>query len=556
MTSTQQDVPCREARGETEFDAIVVGAGFAGLYMLHKLRELGMKATAIERADGVGGTWHWNRYPGCRCDIESLAYSYSFSEELQREWTWTHRYAAQPEILSYLNHVADRFDLRKDIQLSTSVTAAHYDDASATWAVQTDSGERLRSRFFVMATGCLSDRQVPNFAGLESFRGDWYHTGAWPHEGVDFTGKRVAVIGTGSSGIQSIPLIAKQAERLYVLQRTPQFAIPAWNGPMDPEVMRHTRENYADYRQKILDSFVAVPFETQDHGAHEADPQTRQAVFEAAWKDGGYLMLLAYPDLIFDERSNAHVSAFVKQKIQARINDASLAEKLTPSYPFGAKRLCVDTDYFETYNRDNVTLVSLRETPLQEIIPGGIRTSGGDLDVDVIVFATGFDAMTGALLAVDIRGRNGIALRDAWAAGPKSYLGIAVSGFPNMFTITGPGSPSVLSNMVPAIEQHVDWLGALLTYMRDNGFETVEAEREPELDWAARVDEIASATLYPRADSWYMGRNVPGKVEGFMPFAGGTIMYREIVEDIAARGYSGFALDSRTPARTVEHATV
>jgi cyclohexanone monooxygenase len=534
-------------------DAVVVGAGFAGLYMLHRLRGLGLVARIFERGDGVGGTWYWNRYPGARCDVESLAYSYSFDEDLQREWTWTERYAPQAEILAYLDHVADRFGLRPDIVLGTSVTAARYDEASASWSVETERadgsgpGPRVTAPVLIMATGCLSAAQVPPIPGLERFAGDWYHTGAWPHEGVDFTGRRVAVIGTGSSGIQSIPLIAADAEHTFVLQRTPNFTAPAWNAPLDPAVLRKTQENYGEFRRRIRDSFTHIPHPVRDAAAVSLSADDRAAILEQVWAEGGLNMVWSFPDLLTNAESNELVAEFVRRKLRETVDDPAVAAKLMPTgHPIGSKRLCVDSGYWETFNRDDVTLVDLRDTPLVDIVAEGVRTASGGrtrtLEVDTIVFATGFDAMTGSLLGVDIRGRDGIALREKWAGGPVTYLGLGVSGFPNLFTITGPGSPSVLTNMVPSIEQHVDWIADCVRYLRDHGLAVIEADAAAEREWTSLVDVIAGATLMPRANSWYMGRNVDGKPQGFMPFAGGAPGYRQIAASVAADGYRGFTL--------------
>jgi cyclohexanone monooxygenase len=552
MASSFEEAP---PDGSPRFDAIVVGAGFAGLYMLHKLRTQGFTVRLFERADGVGGTWWWNRYPGARCDVESLAYSYSFDEALQQEWTWSERYAPQAEILAYLDHVADRFDLRGDIVLGTSVVSARYDEDADVWSVETEradgsgAGPAATAPVLIMATGCLSAASVPPIPGLDRFTGDRYHTAAWPHEGVDFTGRRVAVIGTGSSGIQSIPVIAAEAEHLYVLQRTPSFTIPGHNGRLDPAVLHDTREHYGEYRERIRNSFTHLPYATRDLSAGAVSPEERQAILEEVWAEGGLKMAWAFPDLLTNPQSNEIVAEFVREKIRALVDDPAVAATLTPTtYPIASKRLCVDTGYYDTFNRANVTLVDLTETPVVEIVAEGIRTVAATLEVDAIVFATGFDAMTGSILRVDIRGRGGLALRDKWADGPVTYLGLAVSGFPNLFTLTGPGSPSVLTNMVPTIEQHVDWIADCLRHLRHHDLVAIEADATAEREWTSLVDLIASATLMPRANSWYMGRNIEGKPQGFMPWAGGAPAYRQIADSVAAEGYRGFTL---TPATRV-----
>ena len=529
----------------TDVDVVVVGAGFAGLYMLHKLREIGMTARAFETGDGVGGTWYWNRYPGARCDVESIDYTYSFSEELQREWRWSERYPAQPEILRYLNFVADKFDLRRDITFETRVESAVFDEASATWLVTTSQGDAVHCRFCVMATGCLSTPKRPGLDGAQVFEGETYHTGLWPHEGVDFTGKRVAVIGTGSSAIQSIPQIAKQAAHLTVFQRTPNFSIPAHNGPIDHEREAWSDEHFAEFREVARASGFGSSNLLNPQSALQATPEEREAMFQSRWETGGVAFLGSYMDLLFNEEANQMAADFVRAKIKETVHDPEVAESLAPKdHPFGSKRLCVDIDYFETYNRPNVTLVDLKRTPLVGFTPRGIRTTAGEHEVDAIVFATGFDAMTGALLNIDIRGRGGESMRDAWADGPHTYLGIMVAGFPNLFTITGPGSPSVLSNMVISIEQHVDWLADLFTHMTERGVDCIEANADAQDAWGAHVVDIANLTLFPRASSWYVGANIPGKPRVFMPYVAGVAVYRRKCDDVAANDYEGFELTS------------
>ncbi len=524
-------------------DAVIVGAGFAGLYMLHRLRGLGLSARVYEAGSGVGGTWYWNRYPGARCDVESMDYSYSFSDELQQEWKWTERYAAQPEILKYINHVADRFDLRRDIQLETRVTAAVFDEATNRWDIQTEGGERVSAQFCIMATGCLSDAQVPDLKGLETFEGKWYHTGHWPHDGVDFTGQRVGVIGTGSSAIQSIPIIAAQAAHLFVFQRTPNFSVPARNAPLDPEYERRVKSSYADYRRQARVSRVGFVVESNEQSALAVAPEERQREYETRWGRGGLGFSATFPDLLTNEAANDTAAEFFRAKIRATVRDSTVAEVLTPKdYPVGTKRLCVDTNYYDTFNRDNVTLVDVRKSPIEAITPHGLRTRDEAYVLDSIVFATGFDAMTGALLKIDIRGRAGAPLQQKWAGGPRTYLGVATAGFPNLFTITGPGSPSVLSNMIVSIEQHVDWIADCLAYLREHHLGGIEATVDAQDAWVAHVNEVGHATLYPRANSWYMGANVPGKPRIFMPYIGGVGVYREKCAEVAAKGYEGFTL--------------
>jgi cyclohexanone monooxygenase len=543
MAESRQSGPADPPR---QLDAVIVGAGFAGLYALHRLRGLGLAARVFEAGHGVGGTWYWNRYPGARCDVESMDYSYSFSDELQQEWHWTERYASQPEILAYINHVADRFDLRRDIQLDTRVTRAVFHEADGRWAIETDRGDRVSARFCVMATGCLSAAQVPAIPGVETFEGQWYHTGHWPHAGVDFTGQRVGVIGTGSSAIQSIPLIARQAAQLVVFQRTPNFSVPAQNAPLDVEYERRIKSNYAEFRRQARESRVGFVVEREDRSALEVPPEERARKYEAHWRRGGLGFSATFVDLLTSQDANDTAADFFRGKIRSIVRDPAVAEMLSPrDYPVGTKRLCVDTDYYATFNRPNVTLVDIRTTPIEAIVRDGLRTREATYRLDSLVFATGFDAMTGALLAVDIRGRAGQRLSEKWAAGPRTYLGLAVAGFPNLFAITGPGSPSVLSNMIVSIEQHVDWIAGCIAYLRAHDHATIEATVEAEDAWVAHVNEVGHATLYPRANSWYMGANVPGKPRIFMPYIGGVGTYRQICADVAAKGYQGFTLTHR-----------
>lgn len=533
-------------------DVIIVGAGFAGLYMLHRARELGFSARVFEAASGVGGTWYWNRYPGARCDVESLEYAYSFSEDLRKEWQWTERYAAQPEILRYLNHVADRFDLRRDIEFDTRVVSATFDEEAGRWTVATERGQSVSAQFCVMATGCLSAAKVPEYKGLDRFQGQWYHTGRWPHEGVDFAGQTVAVIGTGSSGIQSIPLIAQQAAHVYVFQRTPNFSLPARNGPIPPAVIEDWKENGPKYR--AVAKTTPFGFLVQAGGpkpsALEVPAEERERKYQQGWQEGGFGPLAAFNDLFFKLNANDTAAEFVRGKIREIVRDPVVAEKLTPrDHPIGTKRPCIDTGYFETFNRANVTLVDVRETPIEEIAAAGPRTRDRQFTVDSIVFATGFDAMTGALNGIAIRGRAGNSLKEKWAEGPRTYLGLMTAGFPNLFTITGPGSPSVLSNMAIAIEQHVDWIAGAMVYLRKNRVGTMEATETAETAWVEHVNEVANQTLYPLANSWYMGANIPGKPRVFMPYIGGLPAYCAKCDQVAANGYEGFALTPAAAAR-------
>ena len=526
------------------YDVVVVGAGFAGMYMLHRLRGQGFSVRVYEQGGDVGGTWYWNRYPGARCDVESMQYSYSFSEELQQEWNWSERYAPQPEILKYANHVADRFNLRPDIQLNTRVDRAVFDDSDNAWSVTTSDGKTVSARFVVLATGCLSNARMPDIKGLKDFKGEVYHTGHWPHEQIDFTGKRVAVIGTGSSGIQSVPVIAEQASQLTVFQRTANFSIPARNAMLTEEERQAFRAKYPEIRRFAREqSRNGIYTEMPDRGALEDGDNERRAKYEQRWANGGLTFMSVYNNLALDTAANDTAANFVREKIADIVKDPETAKLLQPNnHPIGSKRICIDTDYFTTFNRPNVTLVDIRTNPIEAILPNAVRAGARDYEVDALVLATGFDAMTGSVAKIDIRGRNGLTLNQKWAEGPKTYLGLMSAGFPNLFIITGPGSPSVLSNMIVSIEQHVDWIADCVAYMRDRGLEAMEANKDAEEKWVTHVNEVAHTTLYPQANSWYMGANIPGKPQIFMPYIGGVGAYRQICNDVAAKGYEGFAM--------------
>lgn len=537
-----------------DVDVVVVGAGFAGLRALHTLRGLGLDVVVLESGDDIGGVWQWNRYPGARCDVESYDYSYGFSEELEQEWRWSERYATQPEILRYIQHVADRFDLRRDIRLEREMVSASWDDGAGTWTVLTRSGEQWRSRFLVMATGQLSTTKTPSLPGQEDFEGDVLLTARWPREAVDLSGKRVGVIGTGSSGMQLIPVVAQQAEHLVVFQRTPNFSVPASNGPISDERDAEVKASYAARREASRNSpsgLGAVPISRTS--ALEVSDEERRRRYEEFWTSAGFGFALVYYDILRDRRANDTAADFIREKIAAKIDDPQVRETLLPrDFPFAAKRPSVDSGYFETFNEEHVELVDIREEPLEAMTAGGIRTAAGEYPLDVVVFATGFDALTGSLLRPDIRGRDGLTLRDKWADGPVTQLGLGVHGFPNMFIIAGPGSPSLLSNVLLSTEQHVDWIADLLTHLREHGLGVVEATPEAERAWVAHVNERAQETLYPRAASYYMGDEMPGKPRVFMPYSGGVRGYRRILEKVAAEGYSGFELGGRdrAPAHT------
>ncbi|MBA2681455.1 MAG: NAD(P)/FAD-dependent oxidoreductase [Ktedonobacteraceae bacterium] len=534
-----------DARGTpvSHFDAVVIGAGFSGLYMLYRLRELGLSTRVYETGSEVGGTWYWNRYPGARCDCPSVDYSYSFSPELEQEWEWTEKYPTQPEINRYLNHVADRFDLRRDIQFNSRVTSAHYDGVTKHWLIQTDTGDQVSARYCITAIGCLSTPNTPKFKGLDSFKGQVYHTAQWPHEGVDFTGKRVGVIGTGSTGIQAIPQIAKQAEHVTVFQRTPNYSIPARNRVLASEEKADVKAHYPQLRQTDRESQVGLTFHYNTQSALEVQPEERQRRFEEVWEAGGLQMLTAYADTGINLEANTYMADFVRKKIGEKVRDPETAKMLMPhDHPIGTKRICLDTEYYETYNRENVSLVDVRTSPIEEITSTGLRTQDAEYELDAIVFATGFDAMTGALFNIDIRGKSGQALKEKWAIGPRNYLGIMTAGFPNLFIITGPGSPSVLSNMTVSIEQHVEWISDCIDYLREHNFTHIEPAVEAEDAWVAHVNEVANFTLFPLANSWYLGANIPGKPRVFMPYVGGVGNYRMKCQEVAEKGYEGFVL--------------
>lgn len=527
-----------------QFDAVIIGAGFSGLYMLHRLRSMGLNVHVLEAADDVGGTWWWNRYPGARCDIESFDYSYSFDQSLEQEWTWSERYATQPEILDYVNHVADRFELRANISFTTRMLDARWMESHSRWRLTTETGRTLEARFCIMAVGCLSRANRPEIDGLEEFTGRILHTGEWPHDGVDITGLRVGVIGTGSSGIQSIPILAEQAAALTVFQRTPAFTLPAMNAPLDPETVTAFKARYREHREETKHSHGGVLTSPSEDSALSADEAERERRFEAAWNSGTLFGLLSsFSDLMIDPAANEFAADFVRAQISSIVNDQATAELLSPrSFPIGTKRLCLDTGYYETFNRPNVSLVDLRTDPIERIGATGIRTSTGDIELDLIVFATGFDAMTGALLAPSITGRDGVTLREKWQAGPRTYLGIATAGFPNLFTITGPGSPSVLTNMLVSIEQHVDWTAECISWMNTTGVDTIEPSVDAEDGWVDHVNEVAGFTLYPTGNSWYLGANIEGKPRVFMPYIAGVEIFRSVCDDVAASGYRGFVL--------------
>ncbi|HEY1777227.1 MAG TPA: NAD(P)/FAD-dependent oxidoreductase [Solirubrobacteraceae bacterium] len=544
------------AQAGLRLDAVVVGGGFAGLYALYRLRGLGLSVRVFEAGSGIGGTWFWNRYPGARCDVESIDYSYSFSEELEQEWTWTERYAAQAEILRYLEHVADRFDLLRDIELNARVSAAHFVDAESVWRVAVANGGVAIARYLVMATGCLSCANVPAFDGLQHFEGHLCHTARWPADGVELEGKQVGIIGTGSTAIQAIPQLARQAAHLFVFQRSPNFSVPAQNAPLSSEESAYVKATYRERRRRTRESQGGLPATHPElaspRSALELTHAERAATYERGWMQGGIPgVLFACTDTLTSPEANELAAEFVRSKIRTTVESPTVAEMLLPTdHPIGTKRICVDIGYFETYNRDNVTLVDLRRDPIETVTATGLRTAGSEYPLDVLVLATGFDAITGPLREIDIRGSGGHRLIDKWTVGPRAYLGLACAGFPNLFLVTGPGSPSVLSNMVVSIEQHIDWIAECIAHLTDRGICRIEATPDAEDEWVDHVNEAAAATLYPRANSWYIGANVPGKPRAFMPYVGGVGAYRAICDRVSASGYQGFALGGEQAAHS------
>ncbi|MDT4892365.1 MAG: cyclohexanone monooxygenase [Pseudonocardiales bacterium] len=523
-----------------EFDAVVIGAGFAGLYAVYRLRQSGFTVRCVEAGSGVGGTWYWNRYPGARCDVESIQYSYSFDGDLQQDWNWTERYAQQPEILRYAEHVADRFDLRRDIEFNARAVGLAFSDTDRTWTLTLDGGRHMTARFCISAVGCLSDARIPEWPGLDDFTGQVLHTGRWPHEPVDFAGKRVAVIGTGSSGIQAIPVIAEQAAQLTVFQRTPNYSIPARNRPFSAEELTEIKAGYDELRAKARLTGGGNYLEHGTESALSVPADVRENEYRRRWEIGGNGFVTCYADLFFNVDANETAADFVRRRIRETVRDPAVAALLTPTdHPIGSKRICVDTDYYATFNRDNVELVNVRADPIEGFTATGIRTASREIDVDAVVFATGYDAMTGPLLRMNVTGAGGLRLADKWSAGPRTYLGLTTAGFPNLFLLTGPGSPSVLASVIAAIEQHVDFTVELLERMRAQGQTLIEAEPDAEDAWVEHVNALAAQTIYPRANSWYLGTNVPGKARVFMPYSGGLHTYRAECEEVAAHDYRG-----------------
>ena len=527
-----------------EVDAIVVGAGFAGLYMLHRLRKAGLSARLIETGKDVGGAWYWNRYPGLRCDVESIDYQYQFSDEIERGWDWPERYSKGPVIQKYLSYVADTLDLRRDILFETTAKAATFDEDTQTWLVETDRGGTFRTSYFILAVGPLTSVNTPPFAGMEEFKGRLFHTARWPQQPVDFTGRRVGIIGTGSSGVQSIPIIAQEAAALTVFQRTPAFSMPAENYVLSAEEIRKKHAQFPHDRQVRRTSAGGMSWMLSQRSALEVSDEEREAEFERCWTLGGFAFLQCFNDILVKQEANDLAAEFVKRKIRAKVNDPETAAALTSqTYPIGAKRPCLDTNYYETFNLPHVKLVDLRKAPLERFCAEGVVTGGEVHAFDDIVLATGFDAVTGAVLKLQITGKDGLLLGDVWSSGPQTYLGVAVAGFPNLFMIDGAQSPSIIVNAPPANEQHVEWVGDCIEHMRRNGYTLIEATEQAQHDWVAHVDEVASYTLMTKADSWAMGANIPGKPRVYSFYLAGLDVYRNRCAAVAAGAYEGFRLE-------------
>ncbi|APE34527.1 cyclohexanone monooxygenase [Nocardia mangyaensis] len=533
--------PSSPAQGPAEVDVVVVGAGIAGLYALHKFRSRGLTVRVLEAGDGVGGVWYWNRYPGARCDVESVDYSYSFDEALQQEWDWSEKYAAQPEILAYLEHVADRFDLRRDIEFGTRVTDVVLDEQTLRWQVDTDTGRALTARFVVLATGPLSNANTPAIEGLDTFAGRVLHTSHWPHDGVDLTGERVGVIGTGSSGIQAIPCLAEQAQRLHVFQRTANYSVPAGNTLLTEQDRRAQKADYARRRQLSMASGGGSPHQAHPEPALAVSEQERRAAYEKRWALGGVLFSKTFPDQLTDPAANDTARLFWEEKVRAVIDDPRVADLLVPGdHPIGTKRICTDTNYYQTYNRDNVELVDLKTTPIARIDAEGVHTTAAHYPIDTLVLATGFDAMTGSVARMNIVGRDSRTLNEAWHEGPKTYLGLGMTGFPNLFNLTGPGSPSVLANMVLHSELHVDWVAEAIGFLETRAAVALEARADAVAAWVDECAARAAGTLMTQANSWYLGANIAGRPRVFMPFVGGFGVYGQIIAEVAAAQYKGF----------------
>ena len=544
-TSVQPTQTATSAGPVEQFDAIIIGAGITGLYQLIRLRELGLSVRVYEAGSGVGGTWYWNRYPGARFDSESYSYGYSFSEELLQEWDWKEHFSGQPENERYLNFVADKFKLRPDIQFNTRISSATYDEKENCWGIRTEDGRHARAKFLITAIGVLSAPQMPNIEGLESYKGEWYHTGLWPDKPVNFAGKRVAVIGTGASAVQLITEIAKEVGHLTVFQRTANYCAPLHNAPIDRETQLDIKERYPEIFKRCRETFASMLHDFDPRSALEVSPQERLARYEELWAQPGFGKWLGnFHDIISSKEANDTISEFVRNKIRERVKDPAVAEKLCPKdHPFGTKRVPLESGYYEVYNRDNVLLVDLKETPIERIQPNGIKTSDAEYEFDMIIFATGFDAVTGAFNRMDIRGVGGQALKDKWADGPRTYLGIQGVGFPNLFTLVGPHNGATFCNIPRCSEQNVEWVTGCIRYMRDHNYQRIEPTPVAEDQWTEHVGETIANTLLPAVDSWFMGANTPGKKKTFLMYAGGSPAYRKKCDEVAANGYEGFKVE-------------
>ena len=542
MNSTAADRYTRLSKTALDVNAVVVGAGFTGIYMLYRLRQGGFTARCFDSASGVGGTWYWNRYPGARCDIESMQYSYQFSEELQQEWRWKERYASQPEILAYIEHVAERYDLNRDITLDTRVEKATFDEDNDLWVIETDEGEVVRARYFIMSVGCLSAPIRPKFDGEKDYRGEIYQTSLWPKEPVDFTGKRVGIIGSGSSAIQSAPLISQDAAHVYLYQRTPNFVVPSQNRPLSDEDVDLIKSDYEGFRREAYAENSAFRFLRYDQSVFDLPPEERRERLDQQWEIGGLPFLGGFNDILTNEDANKEVANYWRDRVSEIVKDDEVLDRLTPNEIFGCKRLCAGTNYYEMFNRDNVTLVDISNKGIEMLTESGLRAEGKDYNLDMIIYATGFDAMTGSVTRIEITGANGQTIQEKWADGPHTYMGLSIAGFPNMFNMVSAGSPSVLATMVTCAEQHGDWIGDCLEYMRANSYTRIDATLQAEADWDAEVNRAADASLRVKCDSWYVGSNVEGKARVFAPYIGGWPPYITKCTAIAQNGYEGFDL--------------
>lgn len=533
-------------------DVIVIGAGFSGLYMVHALTKSGFRVQAFEAAPDVGGTWYWNRYPGARCDSESLTYCYTFDEELCQDWTWTDRYPAGPEVLAYLQHVAERFKLRQHFKFNAKILSATYKEDTRRWEVTTTSGESVSAKFFISAVGNLSVPATPAVPGIEDYKGRWVHTGAWPDEPIDFTNKRVAVIGTGSSGIQISQSIAKTAGHLTVFQRTPTYTIPLRNMPLDPDIQRLWKSKYPDLIKTVRYSDGGLPFYVGTKSLKNANPEEQRKGLQAGWNLGGFRFMFGiFNDIGSDHDANKVAADFVREQVDAIVKDPSTAALLKPtSYPLGAKRIPLQTDYYEIFNQGNVDLVDLLKNPITQMTANGLIAGSTEHEFDLVVFATGFEAVTGPLVHIDITGKNGQKLKNVWEDGPYSYLGLATPGFPNMFTVAGPGGPGLISNVPPTLEQHVEWVSGCINYLRDHKVDEIEASESSADEWIRHVHAEAKKTMYPYAPrSWYDGSSLTGKTRPFPIYTGGFGNYRKICDNVAADDYHGFIIHKEGRAK-------